>query len=96
VTAPERRGPPGGGLFVLAMLQVARRCPGAVMDSTWFGYALPVARALPGQLVEVHCTVPRDVAMARYQARAAYRHAGHLDAERSDQLIEKLDRIRQA
>ena len=57
------------------------------MDSTWFGYALPLARALPGQLVEVHCTVPRDLAQARYQARTRHRHAGHLDDERSDQEL---------
>jgi hypothetical protein len=30
---------------VLALLRVARRCPGAVLDSTWFDYALPAARA---------------------------------------------------
>lgn len=76
-----------GRAAVLAMLRVASRCPGAVLDSTWFGYALPLARALPGQLVEVHCAVPRDVARARYQARAAHRHTGHLDAERSDQEL---------
>jgi hypothetical protein len=66
------------------MLRVAHRCPGAVLDSTWFDYALPLARALPGQLIEVHCTVPLEVARARYQARAAQRHAGHLDADRSE------------
>jgi hypothetical protein len=76
-----------GRAAVLTMLRVASRCPGAVLDSTWFGYALPLARALPGKLVEVHCTVPRDVARARYQARAAYRHAGHLDDLRSDQEL---------
>ena len=40
-----------------------------------------------GQLVEVHCTLPRDVARARYQARASRRHAGHLDTERTDQEL---------
>ena len=48
------------------------------------GYALPLARSLPGRLAEVHCTVPRDLARARYRARAAGRHAGHLDADRTD------------
>jgi predicted kinase len=76
-----------GRAAVLAMLRVAGRCPGAVLDSTWFGYALPLARALPGRLVEVHCTLPRAVAKARYQARASHRHAGHLDAERTDQEL---------
>ena len=76
-----------GQAAVRAMLRVARRCPGAVLDSTWFDYALPAARALPGRLVEVRCTVPRDVAKARYQARASRRHAGHLDAMRSDEEL---------
>jgi predicted kinase len=73
-----------GRAAVLAMLRVAARCPGAVLDSTWFSYALPLARSLPGLLAEVHCTVPLDVARTRYQARAAGRHAGHLDADRTD------------
>jgi predicted kinase len=59
-----------GRAAVLAMLRVARRCPGAVLDSTWFGYALRPARALPGRLVEVHCTVPLELARARYRARS--------------------------
>ena len=76
-----------GKAAVLVMLRAARTCPGAVLDSTWFDYALPFARALPGRLVEVHCTVPRDVARARYQARTGHRHAGHLDDLRSDQEL---------
>jgi len=43
-----------GKAAVLAMLRAARTCPGAVLDSTWFDYALPLARALPGRLIEVH------------------------------------------
>lgn len=73
-----------GRAAVLAMLRVAAHCPGAVLDSTWFGYTLPLARRLPGRLIEVHCSVPRDVARARYRARTAGRHAGHLDAKRAD------------
>ena len=73
-----------GRAAVLAMLRVASRCPGAVLDSTWFDYALPLVRRLPGPLVEVHCVVPLDVAKARYRARTRQRHAGHLDAARSD------------
>jgi predicted kinase len=73
-----------GKAAVLAMLAAARRCPGAVLDSTWFDYALPLARTLPGQLVEVHCTVPPELARARYRARTGQRHAGHLDAARSE------------
>jgi predicted kinase len=73
-----------GRAAVLTMLRVAHRCPGAVLDSTWFGYALPLVRTLPGRLVEVHCIVPLDVARARYRARVGMRDAGHLDAARSD------------
>ena len=69
-----------GRAAVLAMLRVAAHCPGAVLDSTWFDYALPLARSLPGHLAEVHCTVPLDVA----RARTARRHAGHLDVDRTD------------
>jgi predicted kinase len=73
-----------GKAAVLAMLRVARCCPGAVLDSTWFDYALPLARTLPGQIVEVHCIVPVELARARYESRASQRHAGHLDGARSD------------
>ena len=73
-----------GKAAVLAMLRAARTCPGAVLDSTWFDYALPLARALPGRLIEVHCTVPLELAKARYRARTGHRHAGHLDDARSD------------
>jgi predicted kinase len=76
-----------GKTAVLTMLRVARSCPGAVLDSTWFDYALPLAAALPGPLVEVHCIVPLHVARARYRGRARFRHAGHLDASRSAQEL---------
>ena len=76
-----------GRAAVLAMLRTARTCPGAVLDSTWYGYALPLARALPGRLIEVHCTVPLDLARARYRVRTGHRHAGHLDGARSDQEL---------
>ena len=73
-----------GRAAVLAMLRVAQRCPGAVLDSTWFEYADPLVRQLPGRCVEVICTVPVEEARARYQARAGQRHAGHLDADRTE------------
>lgn len=65
-----------GRTAVLAMLRVASRCPGAVLDSTWFGYALPLAHSLPGRLAEVHGTVPLDVAQTRYQDQAPGAPAG--------------------
>jgi hypothetical protein len=67
----------------MAMLNVATESPaGAVLDSTFFSYAFPQLRSLPGPLVEVHCSCPRGVAVARYSARSPTRHAGHLDADR--------------
>jgi hypothetical protein len=44
-------------------------------------------RTLPGPLVEVHCTVPLDLARARYRARAGQCHARDLDAARTDQEL---------
>jgi predicted kinase len=76
-----------GKAAVLAMLRIAGHCPGAVLDSTWFDYARPLLRTLPGQLVEVRCTVPLELARARYRSRAASRHEGHLDEARSEQEL---------
>lgn len=73
-----------GRAAVLAMLRLGRHCPGAVLDSTWFDYAIPIARTLPGLLVEVHCVVPVEVARSRYRARTGQRHAGHLDQQRNE------------
>jgi predicted kinase len=73
-----------GRAAVLAMLRVARRCPGAVLDSTWFGYSEPLVRQLPGRVVEVRCHVSVALARARYGVRIANRHSGHLDERRSE------------
>ncbi|MBV9144249.1 MAG: hypothetical protein JO115_25580 [Pseudonocardiales bacterium] len=69
------------------MLRVAQRCPGAVMDSTWFDYTRPLLTALPGQLVEVRCVISRQLARSRYYARATSRHHGHLDLARSEEEL---------
>lgn len=50
-----------GRAAVVAMLRVAQRCPGAVLDSTWFEYADPLVRQLPGRCAEVICTVPVEL-----------------------------------
>jgi hypothetical protein len=71
-----------GRAAVLAMLRVARRCPGAVLDSTWFDYTRPLAAALPGRVVEVRCVLPVELAQSRYYARAAHRQPDHLDLQR--------------
>jgi predicted kinase len=68
-----------GRAAVYAMVRVAARCPAAVLDSTWFDYTRPLLAGLPGRLVEVRTVVPVEVARARYLARAAGRHPGHLD-----------------
>lgn len=73
-----------GRAAVLVVLRLARRCPGAVLDSTWFEYTRPLVAALPGPVVEVRCVVPVEVARARYRARAAGRHPGHLDHDRDE------------
>jgi predicted kinase len=88
----EELGPPGsveesrrlGRAAVLAALRVARRCPGAVVDSTWFDYTKALVAALPGPIVEVRCVLPLELARSRYLARAANRHPGHLDLERDE------------
>jgi predicted kinase len=73
-----------GRAAVLAMLRTARECRGAVLDSTWFEYTEPLVRDLPGQVVEVRCVLPVEMAKARYRARTGRRHPGHLDVARDD------------
>ena len=71
-----------GRAAVFAVLGAARGCRAAVIDSTWYPYAEPLVRALPGPLVEVRCRVPRDVARERYRARL--RDERHLDRMRTE------------
>jgi predicted kinase len=73
-----------GRAAVHVLLGVARRCPAAVLDSTWYDYARPLIAELPGPLVEVRCHVPLEVARRRYRDRAGRRHPGHLDLERTE------------
>jgi predicted kinase len=71
-----------GVAAVRAVLQVARRCPGAVIDSTWYDYTLPLVRDLPGRCVEIRCTT--DIATVRARFSARKRDARHLDALRTE------------
>ena len=71
-----------GAAAVRVLLEVARGCPGAVLDSTWFPYTAEPVRRLPGTLVEVRCLVARDVARRRYRNRV--RDHRHLDVLRSE------------
>lgn len=72
-----------GQIAVRTMLRVAPECPGAVLDSTWFEYARALVQNLPGVVVEVHCQIPVDVAMSRYQTRISERSGVHVDALRT-------------
>ena len=71
-----------GRAAVFAVLRAARGCTGAVIDSTWYPYAEPLVRALPGPLVEVRCRVPLEVAQKRYRNRL--RDERHLDRQRTE------------
>jgi predicted kinase len=73
-----------GRAAVTVMLRVAHRCPGAVMDSTWYEYTRPLVAALTGPIVEIRCILPRELARSRYLARATTRHPGHLDLARDE------------
>lgn len=74
-----------GRAAVEVMLAVASDSPiGAVLESNFFrSKAAARLAALPGQVVEVFCRCDRDVASARFAARAGTRAAGHFDGERS-------------
>lgn len=74
-----------GRAAVHAVLRAAQGCPGAVIDSTWFPYTLPLVRALPGPFVEIRCRVDRATARDRYQRRV--RDERHLDRVRTEQEL---------
>jgi hypothetical protein len=58
-----------------------------VLESTFYPETVNALRALPGHFVEVRCDCPRQVALDRYRRRATTRHAGHLDALRTDEEL---------
>jgi predicted kinase len=72
-----------GRAAVMTMLTVAKSCPGAVLDSTFYPYTVEHLCQLEGPVIEVRCRCPRGVVEARYAARSKTRHAGHLDDQRS-------------
>ncbi len=77
-----------GRAAVMALLTVAPRCPsGAVLDSTFYPYAVPALEALPGQVIEIRCRAPRNVIRARYAARSPTRGPGHFDDERPEEEL---------
>ena len=54
-----------GEAAVRILLRLARDCPGAVIDSTWYAYTRPLVAQLPGPVVEVRCLVSIETARAR-------------------------------
>ena len=74
-----------GAAAVAAVLRAAEGCRGAVVDSTWYPYAVPLVRRLPGPVVEVRCRVALDVARRRFGERV--RDARHLDHLRSEEEL---------
>lgn len=71
-----------GAAAAAAVLRAARGCPGAVIDSTWYPYAVPLVRDLPAPCVEVRCRVDVDTARERYRTRV--RDERHLDGLRTE------------
>lgn len=74
-----------GMAAVHAVLRIAQNCPGAVIDSTWFDYTVPLVRRLPGMLIEVRCVTDIDTVRARFNARM--RDSRHLDALRTEEEL---------
>jgi predicted kinase len=74
-----------GVAAVHAVLRVARDCPGAVIDSTWYDYSVALVEQLPGPLVEVRCLADRETVRARYRSRV--RDARHLDGARTEEEL---------
>jgi predicted kinase len=58
-----------GRAAVRAMLRAAEGRTAAVIDSTWYPYALPLVRRLPGPFVEVRCRLDAALARERYHGR---------------------------
>ena len=71
-----------GRAAVEAVLRAAEGRAAAVIDSTWYPYALPLVRRLPGPFVEIRCRVDEAVAKERYLGRN--RDPRHLDDRRTD------------
>ena len=74
-----------GRAAVATLLAVATDAGRGVLDATWRpALARNDLAALPGEVVEVHCACPPELARRRYARRAADRHAVHFDRDRTD------------
>ena len=69
------------------LLALARQNSGAVLDGPWHRSRADVLAALPGRILEVFCRVDPAAARHRYAARAAGRHPGHFDLDRTDEEL---------
>ena len=78
-----------GRAAVEAMYAVADDSPvGAVLESVFFrSAARERIESLPGAVVEVFCRCPRELLSNRHRARAAGRHAGHFDLQRTPEEL---------
>ena len=74
-----------GGASVKVLLAVAATSRGAVLESTFYPETVSALRAVPGRFVEVRCSVPREVSVARCRARK--RHPGHFESARTDEEL---------
>lgn len=74
-----------GRAAVAALLRIARDSQGAVLEGP---FNRTIARgelaSLVGDVVEVFCRCPREVALARYRTRVGTRHPCHHDELRTD------------
>ncbi|MEV1004751.1 AAA family ATPase [Nonomuraea sp. NPDC050202] len=67
-----------GRASIAAMYAVAMECDRAVLDSFFSRqYAPADLSKLPGDLLEIYCRCPLDVARRRYAERSSRRHEGH-------------------
>jgi len=69
------------------MRALAETTSGAVLENAFTVTGAPTWRSLPGTIVEVRCSCPRELALARYRGRTGDRHRGHLDALRDESEI---------
>ena len=74
-----------GRAAVEATLRAAEGRTAAVVDSTWYPYALPLVRRLPGPFVEVRCRL--DVALAQERYHRRDRAPRHLDDRRTHEEL---------
>jgi predicted kinase len=76
-----------GRAAVDGLLALAADSGGAVLECPWHRDRAPVLAALPGWVVEIFCRVDKETALRRYGERAAERHPGHFDGERTEEEI---------